>query len=61
MIIITAIPILTLFYTYLNEDSVYEVIYMMLKYALSVKLYVYMLDYKAEKTKKYCKSKYKMI
>lgn len=61
MTIITSIPIIALFYTYLSEDIVYEVIYMIIRYILSIKLYVYMLDYPSEKVKKRCKRKHKMI
>lgn len=47
--IITFIPVLTMFYTYLSEDSVYEFIYMIIKHVVSIKLYVYMLEEPSKK------------
>lgn len=41
---ITVIPVLTIFYTYLNEDDILNVIYVIIKFYISPKLYVYILE-----------------
>ena len=44
VLMILIIPILTIFYTYLNEDSIIDVIYVIAKFYISPKIYVYMLE-----------------
>ena len=42
--LIMTVPIVVIFYTYLNEEDMLNVIYNMLKFILSTKLYVYIIE-----------------
>ena len=44
ILMILIIPILTIFYTYLNEDSIIDVLYIIVKFYISPRIYVYMLE-----------------
>lgn len=44
MELIMVVPVLVVFYTYINEDNSIYVIYTIIKFVVSVKLYVYVVE-----------------